>query len=158
MSKSLSFLATSAITLAVVINNDDSDIFGSCSNILYGDSGIVFVSQDTPTISERIIKDIDLEMDALNQQTQKYFSASAEQLKRLLVNESIKNTPDVVMFNKGYVGLVWETMADESVFVYSIPDGTLFFNKVGINFSETRILEANKKHFSALIRNINAIV
>ena len=158
MNKSLSFLANSAITLAVVINNDAADIFGSCSNVFYENSEISSVSQNTPTISECIIKDIDSEIDALSKQIQKSFIASAEQLKKLLINESIKNAPDVVMFNKGYVGLVWETKDDENVFVYSIPDGTLFFNRVGINFSETRTLEANKKYFSVLIKKINAMV
>jgi len=114
-----------------------------------------------PTISERLIKEIDSEIDALeidNNQIKKSFIASAAQLKKLLVNESIKKTPDVVMFNKGYVGLVWETKNDESVFVYSMFDETLFFNKVGINSSETRTLNANRNIFSDLIKEINAMV
>jgi len=119
-------------------------------------------SKPTNNISKQLAKEIDLEIDALemdnNIQIREFFIASAEQLKGLLVNESIKKTPDVVMFNKGYVGLVWETKNDESVFVYSIPDGTLFFNKVGVNLSETRIIDANKKLFSDLIKKINAMV
>jgi len=128
-------------------------------------SEIIQISQDRdfyiPTISERLIKEIDSEIDALemdNNQIKKSFIVSAAQLKKLLVNESIKKTPDVVMFNKGYVGLVWETKNDESVFVYSMFDETLFFNKVGINSSETRTLNANRNIFSDLIKEINAMV
>jgi hypothetical protein len=162
MNKSLFFSATSVITFCIVISNEESAIFDSCSNIFLGHPEIIYVNQDIDfhisPINELLIKDIDSEMEVLDKQTQEIFLVSAEQLKKLLVNESIKKTPDILMFNKGYAGLVWEAKGDESIFLYSIPDGTLFFNRVRVGFSETHTMSADKKQFSALIRKINAMV
>jgi hypothetical protein len=165
MNKSMFISAASITTFCIVVSNSESIVYDSCSNV-HRRPEIIYINQSLdfyiPTISERLAKDVDSEIDALemgnNKQIKESFIASAKQLKMLLVNESIKKTPDVVMFNKGYVGLVWETKSDESVFVYSIPDGTLFFNRVGINFSETRIIDANREFFSDLIKKINAMV
>jgi len=158
----LKFIQTSRDNPEFIQTNQDNRKFIQTSR---DNSEIIQISQDSdfyiPTISERLIKEIDSEIDALeldNNQIKESFINSAVQLKKLLVNESIKKTPDVVMFNKGYVGLIWETKSDESVFVYSITDGTLFFNKVGINSSETRTLNANRNIFSDLIKEINAMV
>ena len=138
-----------------------SELISLLSNERYGSSNALDESAyniSNNAVSEQVINDIDIEIDALNDQIKEKFLASAEQLKKLLVNEFIKNTPDVLMFNKGYVGLIWETKDDGSIFVYSIPDGSLFYNKVGINFSETRTLEANKNNFAYLIKMINLMV
>jgi hypothetical protein len=165
MNRDIFLSAASITTFCIVLSNGESVVYDSYSKAYNPE--FIQISQDPnfyiPTISELLIKEVDSEMDdALeidsNRQIKESFIVSAEQLKKLLLNESIKKTPDVLMFNKGYVGLVWETKNDESVFVYSIPDGTLFFNRVGANFSETRNIDANKKHFSALIEKINAMV
>jgi hypothetical protein len=109
-------------------------------------------------INNNIIKEIDFEINALNNNIREKFIASALQLKELLINESIKCMPDVVTFNKGYVGLVWETKNNENIFIYSIPDGSLFYNKVGVNSSETYTMEATKENISNLIKTINIMV
>jgi len=164
MNKSIFLSATSITTFCIALTNGESVVCEHYSKAYNPE--FIQINQDLDfyisAISERLIEEIDSEIDALEMdndgQIKKSFIASAKQLKRLLVNESIKKTPDVAMFNKGYVGLVWETKNDESVFVYSIPDGTLFFNKVGINSSETRIIDADRKLFSDLIKEINAMV
>jgi hypothetical protein len=164
MNKSIFLSATSITTFCIALSNGESIVCDHYSKVYNPE--FIQISQNPDfyihTISERLIKEINSEIDALeidnNKQIKESFVASAKQLKRLVVNESIKKNPDVVMFNKGYVGLVWETKDDESVFVYSIPDGTLFFNRVGVNFSETRVIDANRKLFSDLMKKINAMV
>jgi len=164
MNKSIFLSATSITTFCIALTNGESAVCNYYSKAYNPE--FIQINQDLDfyisAISERLIKEIDSEIDALEMdndgQIKKSFIASANQLKRLLVNESIKKTPDVVMFNKGYVGLVWEAKSDESIFVYSIPDGTLFFNTVGINSSKTHIIDANKELFSDLIKKINAMV
>nr|AGS54056.1 hypothetical protein [uncultured bacterium contig00048] len=116
-----------------------------------------------PIKIENLIKEIDsefedLELETYDKETQKSFSASAEQLKKLLTNASIKKTPDVVVFYKGYFGLIWDTKDDDSVYLYSMPGKKLFYNKVGENYSETRTVNADRKIFENLIKEINLMV
>jgi hypothetical protein len=118
------------------------------------------------TVSENIIADIELEIEDLiseidNKETQNSFVAAAEQLKSLLKNMSIKKTPCVSMFYKGYVGLIWDAKDGDSVYLYSISgieNGKLFYNKVGKNRSETRTENAEKEIFAKLIKEINLMV
>jgi hypothetical protein len=110
-----------------------------------------------------LIKDIDSEMEDLelekyDEQTKKSFIASAEQLKKMLANASIKKTPDIVAFYKGYFGLIWDTKDDDCIYLYSMPGKKLFYNKVGENYSETRTVNADRKIFENLIKEINLMV
>lgn len=138
------------------------------SNIQIGNVVNIQVSQDNflavQTPSERTIQEIESEIDMLDQNDyteEKFhtFITTAEQLKRLLVNESIKVVPDVVTFHGGFVGLSWETKDDKTVFLYSLPDNTLFFHMVGRNnFCEKFTTAATKQNFSSLIKKINELV
>jgi len=111
MNKSIFLSATSITTFCIALTNGEFVICDRYSKAYNPE--FIQISQNRdfyiPTISERLIKEVDSEIDALeidNNQIKESFTASAVQLKKLLVNESIKKTPDVVMFNKGYVGLV----------------------------------------------------
>jgi len=165
MTNTLSLTTAFATVLCIVTSNGE---VGYVNSYVYNSGRPAFtygISQnsDILTTSEIIANEIESEIDGLHMDTydklvQDSFVNSAGQLKNLLTNESIKKMPDVLMFHKGYVGLVWEGKEDESIFVYSIPDGTLFFNRIGINFSETRKIIASKGLFSGLIKEINAMV
>jgi len=158
MNRKITFLPASLIYLTFIVSNEDTNVFESYSNVIYDNYNLTTISQVNPVISEHITKDINDELNSLNDQIKNLFMDSANQIKELLINEFIKIVPDIVMFNKGYVGLVWETKNNDNIFIYSIPDGTLFFNKVGLNFSETRTIAANKNNFSDLIKEINLLV
>ena len=117
----------------------------------------------TPTKTEYLVKNINIELceigaDEYDEQLRNSFINSAKQLKDLLFDVYIEKTPDVVMFHKGYFGLAWDTKEDDSIFLYSIPDGTLFFNEVGKYHSNRRIIKAEKELFKNLIENINKAV
>jgi hypothetical protein len=110
-----------------------------------------------------LIRDIDLEFEDLeletyDEETQKSFSASAEQLKDLLANVSIKKIPDVLAFYKGYFGLVWDAKNEDSIYLYSIPGEKLFYNRVGEDGDEVRRIEPERIAFEALIKEINLMV
>jgi hypothetical protein len=110
-----------------------------------------------------LIKDIDLEFEDLeletyDEETQKSFSASAKQLKDLLANASIKEIPEILTFHKGYFGLAWDAKNDDSIYLYSIPGGKLFYNRVGKDGDEVRRIKPEKKEFESLIKEINLMV
>jgi len=115
------------------------------------------------TISENLIKDLDteykdLDMESYDKETQKSFFDSVEQLKYLLTNVSIKKTPDILTFHKGYFGLVWDAKNDDSIYLYSIPKGKLFYDKVGKDRDEVRRINPEKKAFENIIKEINNMV
>jgi len=115
------------------------------------------------TTSENLIKEIDTEFENLDlelydKEIQKSFSDSAEQLKTLLMNVNVKGTPDILTFHKGYFGLVWNAKDDDSIYLYSIPGGKLFYNKVNKYSDVVRRVNPEKKAFEELIKEINLMV
>jgi hypothetical protein len=116
-----------------------------------------------PIKIDDLIRDIDsefedLELETYDEETKESFIASAEQLKNLLVNASIKKTPRVLAFYKGYFGLVWSAKNDDSIYLYAIPKGKLFYNRVGEDGDEVRRIKPEKKAFESLIKEINIMV
>lgn len=150
-------------TGAFVLQKDEIE-----SNIQIGDIFSLQVSQDPflaiKTQSERTIQEIESEIDSMEQENYteekfKSFVTSAEKLKYLLMNETIKVVPDVITFHGGFIGLSWETRDDKTIFLYAIPNNTLFFHMVGKNnFSEKFTLTASKQNFSSVIKKINELV
>lgn len=116
------------------------------------------------TVSSCVIRDIEEEIDSLDESAYntkifENFIQTGEQLKTLVSNNNIKKMPDVLMFNKGYVGLSWEAKDDKTVFLYSLPEGKLFFQIVGANdFSERFTIDATQTNFYNLLQRVNALV
>lgn len=165
MNKCIQLTTAALVTLTLTTESGDAVMYP----VLYNtQKEINFFSQSNDvifqTVSTKTIQDIDLEIDELEEK--KYsaevfnnFINTAEQLKNLINGENIKKLPDIVAFHKGYIGLCWETKDDKSVFLYSLPDGSLFFNIVGLNnFSERFTVPATKSEFTALLSRINRMV
>lgn len=116
------------------------------------------------TVATHIMHDIDEEIDNLDEHRYEptifnNFVQTAEQLKYLIANKHFQKTPDVLTFNRGYIGLSWETNDDKTIFVYSLPEGRIFFHMVGDNdFSERFTIAAVPREFDNLVKKINALV
>ena len=165
MNKSIHFTTAALVTLTLSTGSGDAFV---CPVFHRNYKEISFFSQSNDiifqTVSAKTIQCIDQEIDELDES--KYsedvfdnFINTAAQLKELIVGENIKKLPDVVAFHKGYIGLCWETKDDKTVFLYSLPEGSLFFNIVGSNnFSERFTAPATKDGFIALLNRINGLV
>ena len=116
------------------------------------------------TVATHIMHDIEEEIDNLDESSYNStvfdnFLQTAEQLKRLIANSHFQKLPDILTFNKGYIGLSWETNDDKTIFVYSLPEGKIFFHMVGANdFSERFTIAATPMEFDNLVKKINALV
>lgn len=157
------FIVTASLFL--MTSNGDSAVLNSYPDEFSRLEITEFAQEDdlVPTISELVLMDIESEIaglaeDEYDAPTRRSFAESAEQLKGLLLGLSIHKTPDVLIFKKGYVGLSWDAKNDDSLFLYSIPGGTIFYNRVGKEGSKTATVYARKKPFNDLIKKINSLV
>ena len=165
MNKFLCF--STMVTSALVLSTSNGEGF-VLSNPYTLPSEITFFCQDNSyvfdTVSTRTIKAIEEEIDLLEEDkiasdTFDNFINTANMMKNLVMHTNIKKLPDVVLFHKGYVGLSWDTTEDKAVFVYAMPDGTLFFHMVGSNnYSERFTVEATAANFADLLQRINKLV